>query len=116
MSAKWIRVGDWVKILSGKSKGEVGKVLARSGSKIVVGGVNKKTKHVKKSSPEGKGTVVSIEFPIHISNVSLCLEDGSKIRLRVQMDSSGAKELVWTNSSGENQVFRRIKKARVVTV
>ncbi|RDB31389.1 50S ribosomal protein L24 [Candidatus Similichlamydia laticola] len=116
MSAKWIRVGDLVRILSGKDKGKTGKVLARKGLRVVVEGMNKKTKHVKKSGPEGKGSILSIESPVHISNVSLCFEDGSLLKLRVREHVSGTKELIWTNVSGEVQVFRTIRKARVVTV
>lgn len=116
MSSKWIRVGDLIRVLSGKDKGKTGKILARKGTRVVIEGLNKKTKHMKKSTPEGKGSIVSIEAPIHISNIALCFEDGSLMKLRLKEHISGSKELIWMDSSGDVQVFRAIRKARVITV
>ena len=68
-----IRKGDTVKILSGKDKGKVGKVLKVlvAKSKVVVEGVNVAIKH-KKARYQGdvKGRV-KIPMPIHVSKVML---------------------------------------------
>ena len=44
MAQKWIKEGDTVKVLSGNDNGQVGKVLAKSKTKIVVQGVNVRKK------------------------------------------------------------------------
>lgn len=70
------RKDDEVYVISGNSRGMTGKVLRRIKEKVVVQGVNMRQKHVKPSQGQ-KGGVVTIERPIHISNVKL-LQESSK--------------------------------------
>ncbi|MFT4059186.1 MAG: 50S ribosomal protein L24 [Legionella sp.] len=70
---KRIKTGDIVIIIAGKSKGHVGKVLrVTDNNRIVVEGANLNKKHVKPNpqKADGKGGIVSIEAPIHVSNVA----------------------------------------------
>nr|YP_010336759.1 ribosomal protein L24 [Stylonema alsidii]UNJ15165.1 ribosomal protein L24 [Stylonema alsidii] len=66
-----VKVGDTVKVISGKDKGKIGKInqiLAKKNT-VIVEGVNFKTKH-QKSRQEGEaGSIVKKEAPIHSSNV-----------------------------------------------
>ena len=92
-----IRKGDRVKILSGKDKGKIGKVLKVIVSKkrVVVEGANIVKKHMRKRSEAEPGGIREVPASVHISNVSLfcpncnnqtrfvtrILEDKSKIRV-----------------------------------
>ena len=66
-----IKVGEQVKVISGKDKGKVGlvKKIIRSKNKIVVEGVNIRFKHSKSVRPGQAGEIKRFESPIHGSNV-----------------------------------------------
>lgn len=71
-----VKKGDTVQIIAGRDKGKIGEVektLPRL-SKIVVKGVNIRTKHVKPQQEGEKGQIVTFEAPIHSSNVMLYSE------------------------------------------
>lgn len=70
-----IRKGDTVVVIAGNDKDlskprEVKKVLVDE-AKVIVEGVNIKTKHTKPSAQNTKGGIVRTEAPIAISNVML---------------------------------------------
>ena len=68
-----VKVGDKVKILAGKDKGKegTGKTTLRKKDKVVVSGIKKKKKHMKPNAMNETGGIVSVEAPIHVSNVSV---------------------------------------------
>lgn len=68
-----VKKGDTVQIIAGSEKGKVGEVLKTfpESSKVVVKGVNIKTKHVKPQQEGESGQITTTEFPIHSSNVML---------------------------------------------
>ena len=69
---KRIKSGDTVVVITGKSKGHVGKVLSVLVDKVVVEGANLIKKHVKPNPQIGqKGGIISKEAPLHVSNVAL---------------------------------------------
>ncbi|STX27759.1 50S ribosomal protein L24 [Legionella beliardensis] len=69
---KRIRSGDTVIVITGKSKGHIGKVTRVFGDSVVVEGANLLKKHVKPNPQiNDKGGIRSIEAPLHISNVAL---------------------------------------------
>ena len=93
MAAK-IKKGDKVVVLAGKYRGiegEVLKVLPKE-SRVVVRGVNVMKKH-ERQTPKSQGGIISVEAPIHASNVALSvggkpsrvgfklMEDGRKARI-----------------------------------
>jgi len=65
-----VRKGDNVKVISGDDRGKEGNVIRvyPAANKLVVKGINLKKKH-QKPTKEKKGGIVSIENPIHLSNV-----------------------------------------------
>lgn len=67
-----IKKGDNVKVLTGADKGKTGKVLTVfvKEEKVLVEGVNLKTKTVKARREGEKGQIVKKANPIHISNVA----------------------------------------------
>lgn len=91
-----IRQNDTVIVISGAYKGTVGKVtkaMPKEG-KVIVEGVNKKTKHVKPNQRETEGSIKTIYHPIDVSNVAIVdpktnkatriaykLVDGKKVRV-----------------------------------
>ena len=68
-----VRVGDKVKILAGKDRGKEGKVLVtlKKKDKVVVEGINIVKKHMKPSQMNETGGILSVEAPIHVSNVKV---------------------------------------------
>jgi large subunit ribosomal protein L24 len=72
MAAK-IKKDDTVVVLSGKSKGTVGKVLEvfPDAEKVIVEGANVVTKHVKPSMADPNGGIKRNEAPLHVSKVAL---------------------------------------------
>lgn len=68
-----VKKGDTVQVIAGSEKGKVGEVLRAFPelSKVVVKGVNVKTKHVKPQQEGESGQITTVEAPIHSSNVML---------------------------------------------
>ena len=92
-----IRKGDKVKILSGKDRGKMGKVLHVYPNKerALVEGINMAKKHVRKSQQNPNGAVVQKELPIHISNLSLLDPVTSKsTRIKTLVAEDGSKQRV----------------------
>jgi len=79
-----VKKGDTVQVISGKDKGKVGEILLTLPklSKVVVKGVNLRTKHVKPQQEGESGQIVTSEAPIHSSNVMLYSEK-QKVASRV---------------------------------
>lgn len=83
-----IRANDKVKVISGKDKGKVGKVLRVliEKNKVVVEGVNIVKRHVKPGTVSKEGGIVSIEKPISASNVMFFNEKiGEPVRLGTKL-------------------------------
>jgi large subunit ribosomal protein L24 len=66
-----IKVGDTVRVISGESKGQEGKILKIDRSKLraIVGGVNMVKKHSKPSAADPQGGIIEKEAGLHISNL-----------------------------------------------
>ncbi len=66
-----VKVGDKVKILAGKDKGKEGIVATtlKKKDQVVVNGINIVKKHVKPNAQNETGGIISVEAPIHVSNV-----------------------------------------------
>lgn len=118
-----IKVGDTVHVIAGDEKGQNGKVLRvlTGKSKIVVEGVNKVFKHVRRSQKNPQGGRLSMEMPIHVSNVKLvCPSTGKPSRIGMRMTADGAKERfckasgaaagVVTPSQAQREANRKKKK------
>ena len=75
-----VKVGDKVKILAGKDRGKEGKVLftLKKKDKVVVEGINIVKKHMKPNQQNETGGILSVEAPIHVSNVKVIEGKDSK--------------------------------------
>jgi large subunit ribosomal protein L24 len=84
-----IKKGDLVQVISGKDKGLQGKVVKAipDDQKVIVEGVNRVKKHTKVEQTQRgakTGGIVTVEAPIHVSNVMLIVEhEGKKVVTRV---------------------------------
>lgn len=107
--SSWLKKDDRVIVTTGNDKGKIGIVLARGADKLLVQGVNVRKKHVKRRSENTKSDIISIETPIHISNVAPCTPDGMKIKLSARVTDSGEKELYYVEN-GKEVIYRTLKK------
>jgi large subunit ribosomal protein L24 len=92
-----IRVDDTVEVISGDAKGTRGKALRvdREAGTIVVEGVNRLFKHVRKSQKNPQGGRLSKELPIRLSNVLLvCPSCNRPTRTGSRYAADGSKERV----------------------
>lgn len=66
-----INKGDMVEILAGNDRKKTGRVIALNTKKmrITVEGVNVRKKHARPTQANSKGGIISLEMPIHYSNV-----------------------------------------------
>lgn len=81
-----IKKGDTVKVIAGGSKGLVGRVLEIDPTKmkVLVEGVNIRTKATRPSQANPNGGLVKREMPIHYSNVQLVDKNGDATRVGVE--------------------------------
>ena len=88
-----IRRGDTVVVISGKEKGkrgEVKEVLPKK-DRVVVEGVNERTRHARPTQNNQQG-LFTFDAPIHVSNVMLVDPDsGEPTRVGSRFTDSGEK-------------------------
>ncbi|GAB6932368.1 50S ribosomal protein L24 [Calditerricola satsumensis] len=92
-----VKTGDLVMVIAGKDKGKKGRILKAFPKKqrVLVEGVNLVKKHVRPSPDNPQGGIITVEAPIHVSNVMpidpktgqptrvgyKILENGKKVRI-----------------------------------
>lgn len=98
MSKMHIKTGDTVMILSGKDRGQKGKVLEVSPKegKVIIEGRNIMTKHVKARKPGDPAGIVKAEGAMYASKVvCVCPKCGKPTRVshkvNVAVDANGKK-------------------------
>jgi large subunit ribosomal protein L24 len=90
-----IKTKDTVEVIAGDDKGERGKVLSidRRAGRVIVEGVNRVYKHVRRSQKNPQGGRLSKEMPVQISNVLLlCTRCGKGVRTGARRSEDGSKE------------------------
>jgi large subunit ribosomal protein L24 len=91
------KTGDKVIAITGKDRGNTGrisKVIAKE-NKVIVEGLNMIKKHVKPNANNQTGGIVSVEAPIHASNVMFVDEKtNKKSRKRVVTETKEVKKAV----------------------
>ena len=90
-----IKSNDTVKIICGEDRGVTGKVLrvVRAKQKVVVEGVNRVYKHVRRSQRNPQGGRLSMEMAIPLSNVALvCPSCKEAARFGARLLADGGKE------------------------
>ena len=97
-----IKKGDSVLVLTGSSKGKIGKVVKVSPSSIIVEGVNVVSKHTKPNAANPDGGIIKKELPIHFSNVALIdPKTGKKCRVGRKINKKSEKFERYNKKTGE---------------
>lgn len=92
-----LKKDDKVKIVTGKDKGKIGKVLKvdRKKERVLVENINIIKRHTRPNAQNRQGGIVESEAPVHWSNVMLmcnkCLEP---VRVKVKILDDGKKKRV----------------------
>ena len=100
-----VRTGDTVMVTAGNDKGAVGEILTilTKKDRVVVKGVNIRTRNIKPTQQNPNGGTINKEMSIHMSNVSPLIDgkparvrfetqkDGTKVRVGVIVDDKGKK-------------------------
>ncbi len=90
-----IRKGDTVQVINGKEKGKTGEVLKilPLENRVIVEGINIRTRHVKPTQEGESGRIVTEEASLHASNVMI-YSTSKKVSSRVEVfvDKDGAKK------------------------
>jgi large subunit ribosomal protein L24 len=106
-----VRKGDTVMVTSGDHKGRVGEVLRvipKSG-RVVIKGINLRTKHLKPSRLSPQGGIITREQPLPMSKVSPVV-DGRPTRVRFVTRPDGSKVRVAARGGKELGVVRAPRK------
>jgi large subunit ribosomal protein L24 len=93
-----IRKGDTVQVIAGKDKGKTGEVLRTlpEVNRVVVEGINMRTRHVKPTQEGESGRIITEEASLHASNVMLystSKQVASRVEILVQPDGSKKRRL-----------------------
>jgi len=109
--ARHVRTGDQVIVNSGSHKGKTGTITrVDSGSlpgqeRVLVKGVNLRTKHMRPTRFNPQGGIVTREATIHISNVSPMV-DGKPTRVRFETKADGSKVRLAVRDGSELGIIR----------
>ncbi len=105
-----VKVGDKVKILAGKDKGKEGTVTVtlKKKDKVVVSGINIVKKHMKPNAMNETGGIVSVEAPIHVSNVKV-IEGSKSAKSAAKVEKAATK----TAKTTEKKTTKKTTKKEV---
>ena len=98
-----IKKGDTVKVMTGKSKGHVGRVIAMVPNKGVafVEGASIVSRHTKPNAQHPDGGIIKKESPIHLSNLMLVDGKGNASKVGVKIDKKTGKKSKYFKTTGE---------------
>lgn len=103
-----IKRNDTVYIRTGADKGKTGRVLFADYDKntVVVEGISMRKKHQRPTQKSPKGGIITIEGPIHISNVALYSSSQSKpVKFATKIiEEGGRKRRVRINVETQEQI------------
>jgi large subunit ribosomal protein L24 len=97
-----VRKGDLVMVTSGSHKGKTGTIMRvdPDAQRVVIKGINLRTKHLKPTRINPQGGIITREAPVHISNVSPVV-DGKPTRVRFTTKPDGTKVRVAARNGAE---------------
>ena len=93
-----IKKGDTVQVITGKDKGKTGEVLRTLPyeNRLIVQGVNLRTRHVKPTQEGESGRILTEEASLHASNVmiySTTKNVASRVEIVVEKDGTKRRRL-----------------------
>jgi len=92
-----LKKDDKVKIIAGKDKGKIGKILKvnQKKNRVLVENINMIKRHTRPGGQNRQGGIVEREAPIHWSNVMLmCNKCMTPVRIKMQILEDGKKKRV----------------------
>ncbi len=101
-----IKKGDKVLVIAGKDKNKTGTVLnvnTKTG-RITVEGINRVKRHTKEENTQRGakvGGILTVEAPIHYSNVMLLADDEQSTRIAVRVDEDGKNVRISRRTGGD---------------
>ncbi len=90
-----LRVGDRVKVITGKDVGQVSRisrVIPRS-NKVIVEGVNTARRHQRPQSGTMQGGIIDKDMPVDASNVMIVCEECGPTRIGKRFDDRGKRRV-----------------------
>ena len=108
-----IRLNDTVEVIAGADKGVRAKVtrMIPTLDKLVVEGVNRVYKHLRRSQKNPQGGRLSKEMPISVSNVLLvCPKCGKATRTGSKVQADGSKDRTCKKCKAEIGTLKPAKK------
>jgi len=105
-----IKKNDDVVVIAGNDKGKTGKVLKvfPETLRVIVEGVNLRTRHTKPTQKNPQGGKVVKEAPIHVSNVMILdpkSKEASRIGSRIILDDKTGKKKIARISKKSNEMI-----------
>ena len=104
---------DKVMVISGKSKGVVGKVLNADpkGGKVIVEGANVHKSHIRPRKQGEEGGIIEKPAPIYVSKVMVvCPKCGKPTRIGIKYQDNGDKARVCKKCGAVISVISTAKK------
>ena len=92
-----LKKDDKVKVIAGKDKGKIGKILKvnQKKNRVLIENINMIKRHSRPSAQNRQGGIVEREAAIHWSNVMLmCNKCMSPVRIKTQILEDGKKKRV----------------------
>ncbi len=89
-----LKKDDKVKVIAGKDKGKIGKIIKvdRKKQRVLVENINIVKRHTRPNMQNRQGGIIESEAPIHWSNVMLmCDKCVAPIRIKMQRLDDGKK-------------------------
>ncbi|MGE0174855.1 MAG: 50S ribosomal protein L24 [Oligoflexales bacterium] len=96
-----VRKGDEVQILTGKSKGETGKIdkVDFKKNRVYVSGLNIYKRHTRPGGATQEGGIIDKVMPVHVSNVAI-VDPKTKKPTRVGYKIENGKKVRFAKGSG----------------
>lgn len=96
-----LKKDDTVKIIAGKDKGVVGKIIKvdPENDRVYIQGANMVSKAIKKQNQQDQGGIQKIEAPVHVSNVAIVTKDGKTTRVGYKTEND--KKVRYAKKTGE---------------
>ena len=104
-----VKVGDNVRILTGKDKGKTGRVIKtlKKDNKVVVEGINMVKKHVKPNRMNEIGSIQEMEAAIHVSNVKVVTGKEAKKEVKEVKEAKTEKK---ENKTTAKKTTKKVEK------
>ncbi len=98
-----LKKGDNVKVMCGKSKGHIGRIISMFPNKgvAIVEGASISTKHAKPNNDNPEGGIIKKEAPINLSNLMLVDNKGNASKIGVKIDKKTGKKNRYFKTTGE---------------